>query len=53
MDLVALGFAGLVLAVAGALASTVLGLRDAIGRAQERRYLERTARLTGRSQIAR
>ena len=44
MDLITFGFVALTLSVAGFLASVVIGLRDAIGRSQERRYRERTAR---------
>ena len=51
MDLITFGFAALVLAVAGLLASVVIGVRDAVERSQERRYLERMARFSGKSAV--
>ena len=45
MDLITFGAVALILAVLGLLASLIVGVRHALERTQERRYLERTARL--------
>lgn len=44
MDLITFGFIALTVAIAGLLASVVIGSVDAYSRREERRYLERSAR---------
>lgn len=44
MDLIVFGTVALLVAIAGLLASVVIGSVDAYTRREERRYLERTAR---------
>lgn len=44
MDLIAFGFAGFGLAILGLLVALVVGIRHAVTRSQERRYLARSAR---------
>lgn len=44
MDILAFGFAAFGLAILGMLVALVIGLRYAVSRSQERRYLARSAR---------
>ncbi len=44
MELIVFGFVALFVAIAGLLASVIIGSVDAYARREERRYLERTAR---------